>query len=136
MNAWFARFALGGSKPPQWVSAYSRRFTSSRRRGGIAARFPRVRVLDNPAPDQSSVHRRLQRLFQERGVKPDDLAAGDNFRLSRDVIPTSFSRLLIFSAKRADDQAHVIQVSIAPSTSVLFMSDSGVETERALLATV
>ena len=28
--------------------------------------FPRVRLIDNPAPDRSSVHRRLQRLFQER----------------------------------------------------------------------
>jgi competence protein ComEC len=96
--------------------------------------FPRLRLIDNPAPDRSTVHRRLQRLFQERKVKPDDLTAGDNFRLSRDVIASVLFPPRIFSARRADDQAHVIQVSIAPSTSVLFMSDSGVETERALLA--
>jgi competence protein ComEC len=76
----------------------------------------------------------LQRLFQERRVKPDDLAAGDHFRLSRDVIARVLFPPPIFSARRADDQAHVIQVSIAPSTSVLFMSDNGVETESALLA--
>ena len=96
--------------------------------------FPRVRLIDNPAPDRSSVHRRLQRLFQERRVKSDDLAAGDNFRLSRDVTAHVLFPPRIFSARRADDQAYVIQVSIAPSTSVLFMSDGGVETERALLA--
>ncbi len=96
--------------------------------------YPRVRVIDNPAPDRSSIHRRLQRLLQERGVKPNDLTAGDNFRLSRDVVAHVLFPPRIFSARRADDQAHVIQVSIAPSTSVLFMSDSGVETERALLA--
>ncbi len=96
--------------------------------------YPRVRVIDNPAPDRSSIHRRLQRLLQERGGKPNDLTAGDNFRLSRDVIAHVLFPPRIFSARRADDQAHVIQVSIAPSTSVLFMSDSGVETERALLA--
>src|SRR5437867_8969205 len=33
--------------------------------------FPRIRVVDNPAPDRSTIHRRLQRLFQERGIKPD-----------------------------------------------------------------
>src|SRR5437867_7471711 len=48
--------------------------------------YPRVRVIDNPAPDRSSIHRRLQRLLQERGVKPNNLTAGDNFRLSRDII--------------------------------------------------
>ena len=96
--------------------------------------FPRVRLIDNPAPDHSSIHRRLQRLFQERRVKPDNLAAGDDFRLSRDVIAHVLFPPRTFSAKRADDQAHVIRVSIAPSTSVLFMSDSGVETESALLA--
>src|SRR6266704_1245769 len=82
--------------------------------------YPRVRVIDNPAPDRSSIHRRLQRLLQERGVKPNDLTAGDNFRLSRDVIAHVLFPPRIFSARRADDQAHVIQVSIAPSTSVLF----------------
>ncbi|HZA37748.1 MAG TPA: ComEC/Rec2 family competence protein [Candidatus Baltobacteraceae bacterium] len=96
--------------------------------------FPRVRLIDNPAPDRSSVHRRLQRLFQERGIKPDNLAAGDRFRLSRGVTAHILFPPRIFSARRTDDQADVIQTSIAPSTSVLFMSDSGVETERALLA--
>src|SRR6266480_4183015 len=43
--------------------------------------FPRVRLIDNPAPDRSAVHQRLQRLFQQRGIKPTDLAAGDSFRL-------------------------------------------------------
>jgi competence protein ComEC len=96
--------------------------------------FSSVRVIDNPAPDRSSVHRRLQRLFQERGVKPDDLVAGDNFRLSRDVIAHVLFPPHIFSARRADDEAYVIRVSIGPSASVLFISDSGVETERELLA--
>jgi competence protein ComEC len=96
--------------------------------------YPRVRLIDNPAPDRSSVHRQLQRLFQERGFKPEHLAAGDSFRLSGDVVADVLFPPRTFSARRADDQTYVIQVSIAPSTSVLFMSDSGVETERALLA--
>jgi competence protein ComEC len=76
----------------------------------------------------------LQRLFQERGIKPDNLAAGDRFRLSRGVTAHILFPPRIFSARRTDDQADVIQTSIAPSTSVLFMSDSGVETERTFLA--
>jgi competence protein ComEC len=96
--------------------------------------FPRVRVFDNPAPDRSTIHRRLQRLFQERGIKRAALAAGDSFRLSRDVTahvlfpPRSFSSLI------ADDQAYVIRVLVRPATLILFMSDSGIKTEQALLA--
>src|SRR5438105_9627744 len=43
--------------------------------------FPGARLIDNPAPDRSAIHQRLQRLFQQREIKPDNLAAGDNFRL-------------------------------------------------------
>src|SRR5438874_1700147 len=45
--------------------------------------FPRVRLVDNPAPDRSTIHRQLQRLFQQRRIQSDALAAGDSFRLSR-----------------------------------------------------
>src|ERR1700756_3266868 len=47
--------------------------------------FPRVRLIDNPAPDRSLIHRRLARLvfgLEGRGYKPAELAAGDNFHLS------------------------------------------------------
>ncbi len=105
--------------------------------GGVAELlhdFPGVRLIDNPAPDRSGVHRRLQRLFQERAIKPDGLAAGDGFRLSREVTADVLFPPRIFSASRADDQADVIRVFIARLASVLFTSDSGLETERALLA--
>jgi competence protein ComEC len=96
--------------------------------------FPRIRVMDNPAPDRSIAHRRLQHLFQERGIKPAALSAGDTFRLSREMVaqvrfpPRSFSSLV------ADDQAYVIQLLVAPATSILLMSDAGIKTEKALLA--
>src|SRR6266700_611169 len=86
--------------------------------------FPRVCVLDNPTRDRSTIHRRLQRLFQERGIKPAALAAGDSFRLSREVTahvlfpPRSFP-----SSPVADDQAYVIRVLVGPATSILFMAD-------------
>src|SRR5436309_979021 len=96
--------------------------------------FPRVRVLDNPTPDRSTIHRRLQRLFQERGIKPAALAAGDSFRISREVTAHVLFPPRIFSSPIADDQAYVIRFSVGPAASMLLMSDSGIETEQVLLA--
>jgi competence protein ComEC len=42
--------------------------------------------------------------------------------------PRSFSSLV------ADDQTYVIQLLVAPATSILLMSDAGIKTEEALLA--
>jgi competence protein ComEC len=95
--------------------------------------FPRVRLIDNPAPDRSAVHQRLQRLFQKREIKPNNLVAGDSFRLSGEVTGHVLFPPRVVSASIADDQTYVIQLFIPPSTSILFMSDSGLETERALL---
>src|SRR6266481_575664 len=96
--------------------------------------FPRVRVLDNPTPDRSTIHRRLQRLFQEREIKPAALAAGDSFRLSREVTAQVLFPPRSFSSPVADDQAYVIRVLVGPAASILFMSDAGIKTEQALLA--
>ena len=99
--------------------------------------FPRVSLIDNPAPDRSLIHRRLSRIapgLEGRGRKPAELAAGDNFHLSRDVIAHVLFPPRGFAGATADDQALVIRLSIAPGTSVLFMSDNGEETERALLS--
>src|SRR6266699_4098999 len=96
--------------------------------------FPGVRLIDNPAPDRSAIHQRLQRLFQQREIKPDNLTVGDNFRLSRDVTGHVLFPPRVVPASMADDQTYVVQLFIPPSTSILFMSDSGLETERALLA--
>jgi competence protein ComEC len=96
--------------------------------------FPRIHVVDNVAPDHSAVHRRLQRLFREHGIKPDNLAAGDSFRPSRDLTAHVLFPPRNFSSPIADDQAYVVHLLVAPATSVLFMSDSGIKTEQALLA--
>jgi len=96
--------------------------------------FPRIRVVDNATPDHSAVHQRLQRLFRERGVKLDNLFAGDSFRLSRDVTARVLFPPRNVSSPIADDQAYVIHLVVAPATCILFMSDSGIKTEQALLA--
>src|SRR5262245_10180046 len=108
--------------------------------GGVAqllSDFPRVHVIDNSAPDRSLIHRRLSRMvsgLEGRGGKPADLAAGDNFHLSRDAIAHVLFPFRGFTGRRADDQALVIRLPIAPGTSILFLSDNGAETERALLS--
>src|SRR6266566_4166639 len=102
--------------------------------GGVAQLlddFPRVRVVDNPAPDRSTIHRRLQRLLRQRGIKPDAFSAGDIFRLSGDVPAQILFPPRIFSSLIADDEAYVIRVRVEPAASILFMSDSGIQTEEA-----
>ena len=96
--------------------------------------FPRVRLVDNPAPDRSTVHRRLQLLFQQRRIKTDAPTAGDSFRLSRDVTANVLFPPPDFSSAVADDQAYVIHLFVGRSASILFMSDSGIKTEQTLLA--
>src|SRR5438876_8843717 len=81
--------------------------------------FPRIRVVDNPAPDRSTIHRRLQRLFREHGIKPDVLTAGDSFRLSRDVTARILFPPRSFSSPVADDQAYVIRLLVEPARSIL-----------------
>jgi competence protein ComEC len=96
--------------------------------------FPGTRVLDNPVPDRSMIHRRLQRLFQERGIKPSALAAGDTFRLSPDVTAQILFPPPTFSSSNADDQTYVIRLLVGSAASILLLSDSGVSTEQTLLA--
>ena len=95
--------------------------------------FPRVRLIDNPAPDRSTIHQRLQRLFRERGIKPTDLATGDSFRLSRKVTAHVLFPPQSFSASIADDQACVLQLVLSSGARVLLTSDSGIKTEDQLL---
>lgn len=67
-------------------------------------------------------------------MKPDDFAAGDSFRLSREVTAHILFPPRVFPRSTVDDQVYVVRLLAAPSTSILFMSDSGEKTERALLA--
>src|SRR5438477_5718542 len=95
--------------------------------------FPRIHMTDNPAPDRSTIHQQLQRILQQREIKTDHLAAGDGFRLSREATAHVLFPPRVFLANPTDDQTYVIQLVVAPSTSILLMSDSGEKTERALL---
>ena len=104
--------------------------------GGVEALLedlpPRV-VIDNPAADRSLVHRRLHRVFAERGIDPTNLSAGGSLDFSGDVTGRVLFPPMGFTAATADDEAFVVQLAIGPSR-ILFTSDSGDATEAALLA--
>jgi competence protein ComEC len=68
------------------------------------------------------------------GIKLDNLFARDSFSLSRDVTAHVLFPPRNFSSPIADDQAYVIHLVVEPATCILFMSDSGIKTEQALLA--
>ena len=95
--------------------------------------FPRLRLVDNPAPDRSLIHRRLQRLCRQRRIQPQSLAAGDDLPLSPDVTAQVLFPPPNFSSPISDDQTLVVHL-LAGAASILFMSDSGVNTEKTLLA--
>src|SRR6266702_6061845 len=76
--------------------------------------FPPLRLIDNPTPDRSTIHQRLQHLLQERGIEWDHLAAGESFRRSPEVTAKVLYPPRIFPAAIADDQTYVIQLAVAP----------------------
>jgi len=96
--------------------------------------FALGRLIDNPAPDRSVIHERLRRVFQQREMKPENIATGETFLLSRSVRARVLYPPRGISVAITDDQTYVIQLFVEPSTQVLFMSDSGFAIERKLLA--
>src|SRR5215470_462608 len=97
--------------------------------GGFAqllSDFPRLRLVDNPAPDRSVIHARLSRMIsglEGRGLKLNKFVAGDSFHLSCDAVARVLFPPSGFAGATADDQALVTRLSIAEGTSVLLMSD-------------
>ncbi|HEX4666633.1 MAG TPA: ComEC/Rec2 family competence protein [Chthoniobacterales bacterium] len=88
------------------------------------------RVLDNAAPDRSSVHGAL---FQDRPA-PEKVKRGDLLVLSRRVTAHVLFPEAGTKEKAADDQALVVQLVIEGKWRVLLVSDSGLKTEAALRA--
>jgi competence protein ComEC len=91
-------------------------------------------LIDNPALDRSSVHRRLRQFFDQRRLKIHRPARGDNFSAGAQVRGIILHPPAGFSAPLADDQTFVAQLEVAPSTKILLMSDSGRATENFLIA--
>src|ERR1700731_1095460 len=89
-------------------------------------------LIDNPAADRSTVHRRLPETFPTRRVNLLNLKAGEDFFISSDVNGRILFPPSDFAATIADDQVFVVQLFVGPA-KILFMSDSGDATEKSLL---
>jgi competence protein ComEC len=87
-------------------------------------------VIDNRAPDRSRVHQALIVRLPRRNL----VAQGDVISLSERATARILYPRAGYKAKAADDQALVVQLVIEGKQRVLLVSDSGPDTERALLA--
>ena len=104
--------------------------------GGASAIMQAFRprqLVDSPSPDRSLVHRRLIAESAERSIPRKLVVAGNEFPLSKAVTARVLFPPQDFRGRIADDQALVIQLILPGGTRILFMSDSGQATERALL---
>ena len=94
--------------------------------------FRPKRLIDNPLPDRSSVHRRVRQVFSAERTNVLGLRAGEAFSIASGVTGRILFPPADFVAKTADDQTYVVQLSVKAS-KILFMSDSGYATEKWLL---
>jgi competence protein ComEC len=92
---------------------------------------PRL-LIDSAAVDRSSVHHRLREALSARRINVSDFGAGEDLSIAPNISGKILFPPRGFSATAADDQALVVQLLVG-TTKVLFMSDSGEATEKALL---
>jgi beta-lactamase superfamily II metal-dependent hydrolase len=97
--------------------------------GAVLDEFKPRRVIDNGAPDRSSVHQDLIVRLARREIA----RRGDLIRLSRNVTARVLYPAAGFKAKGADDQTLVVQLIVDEKFRVLLVFDSGLSTEKALL---
>jgi len=101
--------------------------------GRVLTEFQPALIIDNPLPDRSIVHGRLRNYFEQTALVTRRPAASESFPINREVSAQVLHPPRLSLAKTADDQSLVVQLNVNPSTRVLFMGDSGIETETALL---
>jgi beta-lactamase superfamily II metal-dependent hydrolase len=94
---------------------------------------PRI-IIDNAARDHSRTHRALIEELGSRHLLRSLAAAGAGVILEPDIKARILFPPRGFAAKTADDQALVVQLVVRGRPKVLFLSDGGGLTERALLA--
>jgi ComEC/Rec2-related protein len=90
-------------------------------------------LIDNPAPDRSTIHRRLREIFLAYRLNVVSLKTGQRFPISSEVTGNILFPSAGSAASTADDQAFVVQLAMN-RTKILFMFDSGYATEKALIA--
>jgi competence protein ComEC len=90
-------------------------------------------IADTAAPDRSAIHRKFLEVLATQGRRPSFCHAGDEFRISRDVVARILFPPQNFRGDRADDQALVVQLLVSGKPRALLLSDNGEETEKILL---
>jgi beta-lactamase superfamily II metal-dependent hydrolase len=94
--------------------------------------FRPVRLIDNPLPNRSSTHQRVRRMFAKAGIHPETFLLGSEISFLRIVTAKTLYPPGIVPGRNADDQSYVVKLGVASAASILFMFDSGPETERLL----
>jgi competence protein ComEC len=89
-------------------------------------------LIDNPAPDRSTIHRHLREILPIQVSKLQNRNAGESFPIGRNISVRILFPPAGIHANNADDQAFVLQL-VAPSVKILFMSDAGDTTEKWLI---
>ncbi|MEP6698144.1 MAG: ComEC/Rec2 family competence protein [Verrucomicrobiota bacterium] len=101
--------------------------------GDVLRDFNPRQVIDTFPPDRSPIHRKLIDELARAGKSRRLCATGDELELSREVKARVLFPSRDFQGDTADDQTLVVQLTVAQKWKILFMSDSGSETERMLL---
>jgi competence protein ComEC len=104
--------------------------------GGAGRLLSEIRpklLIDNPAADKSSVHKRLRRMLDERKWPVTRPTRGDVLQIGPDVTCAVIHPSPVFSSSISDDQALVLRLEIRRGPTILLMSDSGLATEKALV---
>jgi competence protein ComEC len=99
----------------------------------LVSDLPPMTLIDNPAPDRSTVHRRLQSFFKERRIQTTQLSAGDFFAPASGVTAKILFPGRVPLPALTDDLTFVVQLYVGQSARVLLTSDSGAVTEKALI---
>ncbi|MDQ6860151.1 MAG: ComEC/Rec2 family competence protein [Verrucomicrobiota bacterium] len=100
----------------------------------VARVFRPRQIIDNPAPDRSATHRAMIATFDQEHLARRTCAAAEDIAIGRHVSARILFPPNEFKASTADDQALVVQLTIANQTRVLLTSDNGEASERLLLA--
>lgn len=90
-------------------------------------------LIDNPAPDRSSSHKRLRRMLDEHKRSVTRPTRGEVLQIGPDVTCAVVHPPRDFSSPISDDQALVLRLQVRRGPSILLMSDSGFATEKALV---
>lgn len=102
--------------------------------GPLFLDFQPRKIFDTTAPDRFTLHRKFIELLAADKRAPRLVHAGDDLKISRDVVGRVLSPPANSGLDKADDRALVFELLVSGRRRVLLSSDSGEAAERFLLA--